>query len=786
MSLPAATHLPFRTAAVLGAGVMGSQIAAHLANAGLTVHLLDIPGEDPDKNALVERAFEKLLKVRPDPFFTKSVPDRLVLGNLDDHLSRIADADWVIEAVVEDVKVKQDLMARVESVVNPSAIISTNTSGIPIHIISESRSTGFKERFLGTHFFNPPRYLQLLEVIPTADTDAAVIDRIRWFAHVHLGKGTVVPKDVPGFIGNRIGVFALLQCINCLGDYSVEEIDALTGPLLGRPRSATLRTADVVGLDTLVRIADFLHEALRHDTQRDIFRIPSVLKQLVARGDLGAKSGGGFYRKEGTEIHAIDPETLAYGPPGEMALEALPELTKIKNLSERLRALYKAPGRSGDFFRRHLLQVLSYCLHSVPEITDDTEDIDRAMRWGFGWEVGPFEMWSTIGYHTVLKDLKELDQPLPTWVEEMETGETEPENIGQVGKPQDDDEHQGGSSRTSDTRSPADVRAIEGTELWRNEEAVLLDMGEQVALFEYRSKANSMGETLVSGIVEAVDFVEQNDFRGMVICNEGKNYSVGANLQEMLNYAQQDRLDLVDKLIRNFQGMIQRVHYAAKPVVVALHGRALGGGCELTLACTHPVAAAETYIGLVELAVGLIPAGCGTMRMAALSHERAPSDDDAHIEPFLTRAFETIATAKVSNSAHEAVELGFLPLGTPIAMNIDRRLYVAKEEVLRLSNQGYSPPHERNAIKVLGRPIYDKLAASAEDLLASGSISEYDCHLTTRLAHVITGGDIPGSTYVHENHLIDLEREVFVSLTGETKTQDRINSILTTNKPLRN
>ena len=786
MLSPAATHLPFRTAAVLGAGVMGSQIAAHLANAGLTVHLLDIPAGGENRNDIVEKAFEKLLKVRPEPFFTKSVSNRLILGNFDDHLSRISDADWIIEAVVEDLVVKQNLMERVEAIAGPSAVISTNTSGIPIQTIAEHRSDEFKKRFLGAHFFNPPRYLQLLEIIPTPDTDTAIVDRIDWFGRVHLGKGTVIPRDVPGFIGNRIGVFALLQCIHCLGEYSVEEIDALTGPLLGRPRSATLRTADVVGLDTLVHIADFLHNALPEDVQREMFEVPETLKKLISRGDLGAKSGAGFYRKEGTAIHSVDPESLAYTPPLEVALDGLSAILKIRDLPERLRALYKDEGRAGEFFRRHLLLVLSYCLHCAPEIAEDTEEIDRAMRWGFGWEVGPFEMWTAIGYHSVLQDLRELDQPLPAWVEQMETGETDTDGTGLDGKRHKGKRTAVGSALSAETRSPADIRAVEGSELWRNEEAVLLDMGEQVALFEYRSKANSMGEALVAGIVEAIDYVEQNDFRGMVICNEGKNFSVGANLQEMLSYAQNGRFDRVDRLIENFQGMIQRVHYAARPVVVALHGRALGGGCELTLACPHPVAAAESYIGLVELAVGLIPAGCGTMRMAALSHECSPFDEDHHIEPFLTRAFETISSARVSNSADEAVELGFLPLGTPIVMNLDRRLYVAKEEVLRLSNQGYSPPPVRNAVKVLGKDVCEKLDASARHLLETGSISEYDCHLATRLAHVLTGGDVPGSTYVHENHLIDLEREVFVSLTGEAKTQDRIGSILTTNRPLRN
>jgi 3-hydroxyacyl-CoA dehydrogenase len=767
--------LPFRTAAVLGAGVMGSQIAAHLANAGLKVHLLDLPAAGEDRNALVESAFESLSRMRPDPFFTERASNRIELGNLDDHLSRISEADWIIEAVVENLETKQEIMERVESVANASAVVSSNTSGIPIHAIAKGRSREFRQRFLGTHFFNPPRYLQLLEVIPTEDTDSAVVDRLLWFARIHLGKGTVVPNDVPGFIGNRIGIFALMQCIHALGDYTVEEIDALTGPLLGRPRSATLRTADIIGLDTLVHVADFLHNAVPEDTQSEIFQVPTVLRELVTRGDIGAKKGAGFYTKEGGQIHSLDPENLTYGPAADLDLEDYSALRKIPDLSERIRDLYKSPGRSGDFFRNHLLQVLSYCMHCIPEITEDAEDIDRAMRWGFGWEIGPFEMWTTIGYHAILKDFREQSLPLPAWVEDMESGEapSKKQKLGEKVLP-------------SDVFSRARFRPSEDSHLWQNEEAVLLDMGDQIALFEYRSKANSMGETLVNGIVEAIDFVEQNDFQGMVICNEGKNFSVGANLQEVLSYAQQNQFDRVDKLIGNFQSMIQRVHYAARPVIVTTHGRALGGGCEITLACPHPVAAAESYIGLVELAVGLIPSGCGTMRMAARSHEQANSDEDIDVEAFLTRAFQTIASARVSNSAHEAMEIGFLPPGTPIVMNLDRRLYVAKEEALRLSHQGYAPPPERNAIKVLGKSAYDRFEQMTRDQLASGSITEYDCHLASKLAYVLTGGDLPGSTYVHENHLIDLEREVFVALTGESRTQERINSILTTNKPLRN
>lgn len=779
-----APHPPFRTAAVLGAGVMGSQIAAHLANAGLSVHLLDLPGDERNRNGIVDGALKGLDRLSPAPLFTEGTARRITPGNIEDDFHRTSEADWIIEAVVEKPDVKQEIMARVEAAANSHAVISTNTSGIPIHLIAQDRSANFRRRFLGAHFFNPPRYLKLLELIPLPDTDPSVVERISRFGGERLGKGIVVANDTPGFIGNRIGVYAMMQCIRAFTDegYTIEEVDALTGPLLGRPRSATFRTADVVGLDTLVHVAGYLHDALPDDESRNGFRVPEVVDRLVADGATGAKAGSGFYKKEGRNILSFNPETRAYEPAAEQNLGDLEPIRKQRDLSRRLRGLYASDGRAGAFFRNHLLEVLSYSARRIPEITANPADVDRALRWGFGWEAGPFEMWDTIGFDTLLKDMAAENIPLPGWIERMSgAGAAGFRDRSRVYMP---DRGYVRESR-DETASPA-VRTDKPRVRWQNEDAALLDLDEDIALFEYRSKANTMGETLVRGLVDAVDIVETGNYRGMVICNGGKNFSVGANLGEMVAHAEQKRFDRMDGLIIHFQQMIQRVHYSAKPVVVATHGRVLGGGCELTLACASPVAAAESYIGLVELAVGLIPGGCGTMRMAAISHERASSEQDSHIQPFLTRAFETVAMAKVSNSAYQAREFGFLPPGSPIVMNQDHRLHAARQEVLRLSNQGYAPPPVRNGIRVLGQPARARFEVTTYNMLRSGFITEYDRYLANRFAYVLTGGELSGPANVHEDYLLELEREVFVALTGEEKTRERIYSILRTNRPLRN
>jgi 3-hydroxyacyl-CoA dehydrogenase len=778
---------PFRTAAVLGAGIMGTQIAAHLANAGLTVHLLDLPAQSTHKNDLVEAAFKKALKQSPPIFFTEKIAHRVILGNFEDHFHRIANVDWVIEAVVENLEVKQQLMQRLEQVIRADTIVSTNTSGLPIHAITEGRSPSFRQRFLGTHFFNPPRYLKLLELIPTADTDPQVLKRMQWFARSGLGKGVVIAKDTPNFIANRIGMYATmlgLQAWTTQG-YTIEEIDTLTGTLVGRPKSATFRTADLVGLDTLLYVTENLYPAIPDDESREVFRVPEVLRKLVSTGTLGAKTGQGFYKKQKQQILSLNRETFAYEPAKPLDLGDLQAIEKLP-LADRLRALYRDTGRAGAFFRQTILNILGYSARRIPEVADHPIEIDRAMRWGFGWELGPFEIWDVLGFETVLADMKAADIPIPTWVEKMH--------------------HNGARSfywndhyayelqyqyvrmeTPADEIDLVDLKTIPDRTLWQNPEAALLDLGDGVALYEFRSKGNTLSFNVVNGLAEVLDLLEtRDDLKGLVIGNDSPNFSGGANLAEIGMMAQSGDFEAIENLIVQFQSILQRIHYAPKPIVAAIQGRVLGGGCELVMACPQVVAAAETYIGLVELSVGLIPGAGGILRSVTRSVERAATESPEHIRPFLQKVFETIAMAKVSNSGYEGQELGFLPPTTEIVMNANRRLFVAKQQVLHLDRIGYAPPPQQTAILVLGRPMRAVLEHTAYIFQQGGFASEYDRYLADRLAYVMTGGELTAPAFVPEEYLLQLERETFLPLLTQPKTQERIAHVLKTKKPLRN
>ena len=790
-----ARHKPFRTAAVLGAGTMGAQIAAHLAGAGLQVHLLDVTpqaiGKEGEPNDLVERAFKATQKAKPDPFFTEKTAQRITLGNFDEDFARIGEADWIIEVVVERLDVKRDVMARIEEAAREDAVVSTNTSGIPIHEIAEGRSEGFNRRFLGTHFFNPPRYLKLLEIIPTEQTDPDVIERVAEFGRLHLGKGIVIANDVPYFVGNRVGTYGLFQTMRYFtdGDFSIEEIDALTGPLVGRPKSATFRTADVVGLDVMRAVANNLYEKATEDESREAFKAPELLDELVENGALGAKTGAGFYKKEGKEIKSINPQTGQYESAKEQDLGDLGRIKKAGDLKARLNALYEDDGRPGTFFRETTLDLLGYAARRVPEITDNPADVDRAIRWGFGWEMGPFQTWDALGFERVLSDMEEHGIEVPDWIENMRSNGNA-QFYRQNGKREVYLPTEGRYVEDPEPRDEISIAAIKTDKsktLWQNEDAALLDLGDGVALYEFRSKANSLGRNVVQGLMEVIDKVENDpDLRGIVVGNEGGNFSVGANLGEVAMAAAQGQFEMLGQFVKGFQDTIQRIRYAAKPVVVAVHQRVLGGGCEMVMACPHPVAAAESYIGLVELGVGLIPAGTGSTRLAELASDQAPNGFPSEIQPFLAKYFENVAMATVATSARQAQEMGFLAPHARIVMNDARRFYVAKEEVLRLSNEGYAAPPVATHIQVLGRPTRAAIEVQLQQFLEGKFISEYDAFLAGRLAHVMTGGDLSAPQDVHEDYLIDLEREVFLSLLGEQKTQERITHILTTNKPLRN
>ncbi len=787
-----ATHSPFRTAAVLGAGTMGAQIAAHLANAGLEVHLLDIAPDDGDPNSIVEDGFQQARDASPDPFFSDEAAERVYLGNFDDHFDRVGEVDWVVEAVIERMDVKQDVHARIEKHARDDAVISTNTSGLPIHEIAENCSENFKQRFLGTHFFNPPRYMKLLELVPTDATDPSVLERVAQFGRLHLGKSVVVANDVPYFIGNRIGIFAQLEAIRYYtdGDFSIEEIDTLTGKLVGHPKSATFRTADLVGLDVLVDVANNLYEKVEDDERRESFQVPDVLQKLVDEGRLGEKTKEGFYKKVDDEIKSLDPETFEYTSAEEEELGDIDAIENAGDLTDRLQAIYQDTGRAGTFFRETTLELLGYSARRIGEITANPADVDRAIRWGFNWEMGPFEMWDAIGFETVLNGMADHDVEVPEWIETMQDRghaqfyRTE-DGQRSVYVPNEGDYV--ADPRPSDELRLASVKQDDSNEIWSNDESALLDVGDGVALFEFRSKANTLGRNVMMGLNESINRVEEDpSLRGMIVGNDGTNFSVGANLGEMAMAASQGAYDVIEQYIQEFQDTVQRIRYAEKPVVVAPHQRALGGGCELAMACPQPVASAETYIGLVELGVGLIPAGTGTMRMAAKAYNEAPNDRHNTIQEHLRPYFENVAMAEVAESAVQGIEMGYLPESTQLVMHDDRRLYAAKQRVLQLSEAGYVPPAVMNKVKVLGEKTLSTFKVALMQYREGNYITEYDEFLATKLGTVMTGGKLSSPQEVHEDYLIELEREVFLSLLGEDKTQARINHMLEHRKPLRN
>ena len=775
------TPFPFQKAAVIGAGVMGAQIAAHLANAGLEVLLYDVSLE------AATGGLQRALKLKPNPFFSADVALRIYPKSLETDLQALETVGWIIEAVVERLDVKQQLFAKIEEFLHPNAIVSTNTSGIPLHQISQNLSPQFKSRFLGTHFFNPPRYLKLLEIIPLPETDKTVVNTIVNFGNIHLGKGIVIAKDTPNFIGNRIGVYAMMRCLKELDNgYSIEEIDFLTGTLIGHPASATFRTADVVGLDTLVNVCKNLHPAIPNDENRDTFLVPDWVDKLVKSGRLGAKTRAGIYQKIGREILSINPQSLEYEAAKPKNIASAEQISG--NLEKRVKSLWADEGRGGAFFRATTTDILAYCVARLPEIAEHPTDIDNAIKWGFGWEMGPFEMATLLGlFESPLPPLSRGGNSQPP----LSRGGNSQPPLSSGGNSQLPLSGGGNSqpplSNKPSSGSPLDKGDLGDSKiLWKNDEAALIDEGDGVTRYEFRSKANTLGTAVMQGLLDAIDFVEAGDFRGMVIGNWGKNFSVGANLGELAMGLMMEDWDTIDKMVAGFQNAVQRIHYAKKPIVTAAHSRTLGGACEILMASPNPVLSAETYCGLVELGVGLIPAGCGTMRMAAYASENAASEHPSDIQALLRKNFETVAMARVATSAQEAIELNFAPKHAQIVMNDENRLQVAKQQVYFLSEIGYRPPAKRNAIRVLGKSGKAAFDAILYQFTQGKRISAYDAFLAGKLAHILTGGNLTGLSVVPEDYLLDLEREVFLSLLGEEKTKQRIESILTSGKPLRN
>jgi 3-hydroxyacyl-CoA dehydrogenase len=730
--------MKIHAAAVLGAGVMGAQIAAHLANAGLRVLLLDVTPE------AARDGLARARRLKPDPFFTSAAAALIDTGGFDADLTRLADADWIIEAIVEQLDAKRALMARVDTVRRADAIVSSNTSGIPIASIAEGRSDGFRRCWLGTHFFNPPRYLHLLELIPTAETDPALVGIVSAFADVRLGKGVVRAKDAPGFIANRIGIYGVMQALKVVasGEYTIEEVDAITGPAIGRPKSATFRTVDIAGVDVLAHVARTLADRLEDPAERAGFELPPLVEEMVARGMIGAKAGRGFYEKRGEDILTLDPKTLEYRPRQSPVLPSLEPSKSIEPITERIRALYQGRDKVAAFLRDTLGPTLEYAARITPEVAYEREDVDKAMQWGFGWEIGP------------LRTLAALQIPNATTPNSQSTPNLQPP--------------------TSNLRT---VR--------RNAGASLIDLGDGVLQIEFHSKMNAIGgdtlEMILAGVREA-----SRNFAAIVIANGAVNFSAGANLMLLLLEAQEQNWDEVDLMVRTFQGATMALKYADVPVVVAPAGLAIGGGCEIVLHAAHVQAAAEAYIGLVEVGVGLIPAGGGTKEMLARATEyTATATEHTDMLPFVQRVFETIGFAKTGTSAPDARNLGYLREGDGVTMNRDRLLADAKAAALALA-RGYRPPQPRSAIRVGGESMRAALKLGVHLAWRAGRISDHDALIGRTLARLLAGGDLTHPGTVTEQQMLDLEREAFLSLCGEPKTLERIAHTLKTGKPLRN
>ncbi len=793
--------------AVLGSGVMGSRIACHFANIGVPVLLLDIaPKEltaDEEKkglkldapavrNRIVNSALQAAVVANPSPLYRKSEASRIKTGNFDDNLKDIASCDWVIEVVVERLDIKKSLYERVEQFRKKGTLITSNTSGIPIHLLAEGRSQDFKENFAGTHFFNPPRYLKLLEIIPTPETKPEVVDFLLHYGDLYLGKTVVLAKDTPGFIANRVGVFALLDAMQTMQKLglTVEETDKLTGPVIGHAKSATLRTSDVVGLDTTINVANGLAQGLPNDEAKDVFVLPDFVKQMGEKKWLGDKTGQGFYKKvkgaDGkSEIHALDLNTLEYKPSQKVKFATL-ELTKsIEKLADRFKVLVSGKDKAGEFYRLSFGSLFAYVSNRIPEIADQLYKIDDALRAGFGWELGPFETWDALGVQAGIDLAKAAGRTVAPWVEEMLAAGNQTFYKVENGtrKFYDKESQQYQAVSGVENFIILDNLRASGKVLWKNAGASVIDLGDGILNVEFHSKMNSLGTDVIQGLLKGVELAE-NGYRGLVVGNDAPNFSAGANLGLVYMQALEQEFDELNLMIQQFQQAMMRMRYSSIPVVGTPHGLTLGGGCELNLHCDRVVASAESYIGLVEFGVGLIPGGGGTkemtLRTAAKYEEGEPEFN------LLRNTYMTISTAKVSTSAAEAFDLGFLRRGDEIVVNPNRVIAQAKAAALELADAGYSQPSQKTNIKVHGKGALAMFKTGVYAMKEGKYISEHDQKIADKLAYVMCGGDLSSPTEVSEQYLLDLEREAFLSLCGERKTLERIQSILTTGKPLRN
>ncbi|GBD87377.1 putative 3-hydroxyacyl-CoA dehydrogenase [bacterium BMS3Abin03] len=793
--------------AVLGSGVMGSRIAAHFANIGCKVYLLDIVPKElteeekkkgltlKDKsvrNRIVNGNLKNILKAKPAALYHKSFSSRISAGNFEDNMNWLQNADWIIEAVVENLDIKKSVFQKVENYRKPGTLITTNTSGIPIHLMLEERSEDFKKHFCGIHFFNPPRYLQLMEIIPTPETDKNVIDFLMYYGDLYLGKTPVLCKDTPAFIANRIGVFSIMAVFKLMTDMKlkIKEIDTLTGPLTGKPKSATFRTADVVGLDTLVKVANNIYKDCPEDESRELFQIPGYVNKLIENNWLGDKTGQGFYKKTKDEkgkktILELNIETLEYQPSAKPKFASVAAAKAIDDLKGRLKSLYAAKDIAGEFLRKLSFMVFQYSSNRIPEIADEIYKIDDAMRAGFGWELGPFEQWDVLNIEKTVKGMEELDMKPAQWVYEMiKKGFTSFYKI-ENGKKKFYDIS---SNSYKDIPGKSDFIILDNLRankpVWKNVGATLHDIGDGVVNLEFQTKMNSIGSEILEAINKSIEIAEK-DFKGLVIANDGQHFSAGANLAMMFMLATEQEYDEIDMAVRQFQHTTMHIRYSSIPVVVAPHALTLGGGCEVCLHADKVEASAETYIGLVEVGVGIIPAGGGTKEMTLRASD---SYTAGAVEfPELQWRFLNIAQAKVATSAHEAFDMNIFVKGRDnIVINPNRVTAQAKKSVIDIADRGYTQPIHREDIKVLGRSALATLLLGAFSFRTANYISDHDKKIVEKLAYIMCGGDLSSSTLVSEQYLLDLEREAFLSLIGEKKTMERIQSILTTGKPLRN
>ncbi|HYF93533.1 MAG TPA: 3-hydroxyacyl-CoA dehydrogenase/enoyl-CoA hydratase family protein [Symbiobacteriaceae bacterium] len=803
-----------RKAAVLGAGVMGAQIAAHLANVGIPSLLLDIVPKEltPDearkgltleskavRNRFAAGALTKLAALKPSPVYTKEAIELITPGNFEDDLPKVAECDWVVEAIIENLAIKQELWKRVAALWKPGMIISSNTSGISIDKMSEGLPAEFRSHFLGTHFFNPPRYMKLLEIIPLPGTDPGIVAFMTDFAERTLGKGVVLAKDTPNFIANRIGTYGMMMTLRVMEqmELGADEVDAITGPVIGRPKSATFRTLDVVGLDTFVHVADNCKATIPVAAEAAVFTIPEPLREMVRRGWLGQKSGQGFFKKDGESILTLDLATMEYRPRKKGNFPSLEAAKPLTDLKQRIKTIAYAEDRAGKFLWEVLKQTLLYSAEKMGEIAGDVVAVDNAMKWGFNWELGPFETWDAIGVAKSVARMEAEGAAVPAFVKAAaEAGgfyRRTPEATFHFLK---------GEYRPVPANDRIiDINALRAQNrvIKANKGASLIDMGDGVLLLETHAPKTALGPDVISMVRQANEILAtQEQWRGLVIGAQTENFCVGANLMLMLMEAQDEEWDEIEVMARQFQNAFMGLKYGPKPVVAAPYGMTLGGGFELSAGADLIVAATESYIGLVEVGAGLIPGAGGNKEMLMRSLEGLPasggglggaaqmaSGTGLDLQPIINKVFETIGLAKVGTSAHESRALGYLTKKDRIVVNKDHQLYEAKQAVLEMANKGYTPPLPA-MIPVVGPSGRAVLELGLYNMRLSGWASEHDCLIGKKLAYVLTGGKVAGGTYVTEQYLLDLEREAFLSLCGEKKTQQRMAYILKTGKPLRN